>query len=160
MCATHYAQNRRGAELTPIRPRTPYGGHAPRQPTVKARDEAGHKLCARCREWHPETDFQSRQGTPDGLSRYCRECLKWYKIKSTYGITRGEYEAMLSDQGGTCAICPRTDNLVVDHDHNCCPGKRSCGDCVRGLLCGQCNSAIGLLGESAATASRAAIYLT
>jgi len=39
--------------------------------------------------------------------------------------------------------------LVVDHDHECCPGDSpSCGLCVRGLLCGQCNMAIGLLGES------------
>lgn len=37
--------------------------------------------------------------------------------------------------------------LVVDHDHTCCPGSVSCGLCVRGFLCGQCNSAAGLLGE-------------
>src|SRR4029077_2130187 len=33
--------------------------------------------------------------------------------------------------------------LAVDHDHNCCPGAHSCGKCIRGILCGTCNSALG-----------------
>lgn len=49
--------------------------------------------------------------------------------------------------------------LVVDHDHACCPGERSCGVCVRGFLCGNCNSAIGLLGDSVDVALRASAYL-
>lgn len=50
---------------------------------------------------------------------------------------------MLQEQGGVCAICkqpPRRNKLHVDHDHSCCPGKRSCGRCIRGLLCASCNS--------------------
>jgi hypothetical protein len=31
----------------------------------------------------------------------------------------------------------------VDHDHNHCKGDRSCGDCVRGLLCADCNRGLG-----------------
>lgn len=28
---------------------------------------------------------------------------------------------------------------MVDHDHDCCPGGWSCGRCVRGLICSECN---------------------
>lgn len=49
--------------------------------------------------------------------------------------------------------------LVVDHDHGCCPGEKSCGACVRGLLCGGCNSAAGMLGEDPARAAALAAYL-
>lgn len=47
----------------------------------------------------------------------------------------------MAAQDNACAICrkPTTRVLSVDHDHACCPGERSCGECVRGLLCVMCN---------------------
>ena len=61
-----------------------------------------------------------------------------------YGITRDRYDALLEAQGGRCAICGTTEpgwtkRWPIDHDHGCCPGKTSCGRCVRGLLCHDCN---------------------
>lgn len=64
-----------------------------------------------------------------------------------YGITADEYAAQLAKQGGRCAICQRkpTRTPHIDHDHACCPGVgnrsygRSCGKCVRGILCASCN---------------------
>jgi len=49
--------------------------------------------------------------------------------------------------------------LAVDHDHNCCAGAHSCGKCVRGLICGNCNTALGLAHNDAATLRRLADYL-
>lgn len=69
-------------------------------------------------------------------------------LKYTYGITLDEYARLLEFQNGRCAICEgsspggRKETFGVDHDHNCCPGRRSCGRCIRGLLCVNCNNRI------------------
>jgi hypothetical protein len=70
-------------------------------------------------------------------------------LRQKYGMEPEEYEALLASQGNACAICG-TDTPVgrgtwhVDHDHACCPTSgESCGDCVRGILCSRCNTALG-----------------
>lgn len=73
-----------------------------------------------------------------------RTLSKRHQLQYQYKMTLEEYEAMLVAQDGHCATCPITPEqngraLDVDHDHDCCPGKRSCGRCVRGLLCMECN---------------------
>lgn len=64
------------------------------------------------------------------------------QLKYRFNITLVEYEAILAGQGGVCAICgskPGKIRLAVDHSHDCCPGRRSCGNCIRGLLDKKCN---------------------
>lgn len=85
-------------------------------------------------------------------------------VHRTYNITQDRYEQMLSDQGGTCAACPTTPedlgcSLFIDHDHSCCPGARSCGQCVRGLLCNACNSTLGYAKDDVERLSRLIDYL-
>ena len=77
---------------------------------------------------------------------------KWDRERgfSRYGITEEEYNDILEAQNGGCAVCcSKTPGGVgrfhVDHDHKCCPSGKSCGMCVRGLLCSRCNTAAGLL---------------
>lgn len=66
-----------------------------------------------------------------------KERARWYNIKRLYGISQAEYEEMLEEQGGCCAICKRHESffdrkLHVDHDHKDLS--------IRGLLCNFCNS--------------------
>lgn len=85
-----------------------------------------------------------------------------------YGLTREQYEQLLAEQDGKCAIChePFTETPVIDHDHSCCePSPRGqswkplCGGCVRGLLCGNCNKGCGNFDDNAALCESAAKYL-
>jgi hypothetical protein len=52
-----------------------------------------------------------------------------------------------------------TGSFAIDHDHSCCPGAKHCAKCIRGLLCPQCNVAIGYLGDSVSKALGLMSYL-
>ena len=86
------------------------------------------------------------------------------RVEDTYSISPEQYWAIYEAQGGRCAICQRATGarrkLSVDHDHACCNGPRSCGKCVRGLLCGPCNrDVLGHLRDSTDALQRAIDYL-
>lgn len=86
------------------------------------------------------------------------------KLKYYYNITLDQYNEMLDSQNHVCAICEGTNessgkDLFVDHDHSCCPGGRSCGECVRGLLCNMCNWAIGGMKDDPIRLTKAVEYI-
>lgn len=61
-----------------------------------------------------------------------------------YGLSAEAYQALVVSQGGRCATCGTApEKFYIDHDHACCAGTKSCGECVRGLLCFNCNTALG-----------------
>lgn len=77
-------------------------------------------------------------------------------LKRLYGITLEEYDELLLQQNGLCAICGRfwtqfKKPFVVDHDHNT--------GAVRSLLCPACNTAIGLFQDDPVLLEKAALYL-
>lgn len=76
-----------------------------------------------------------------------------------YGLPASVLAEMEQEQGGRCAICGVVQKLMVDHDHACCPGKESCGRCVRGLICSNCNRALGLMADDPERLNSAAEYL-
>lgn len=97
----------------------------------------------------------------------CRPCASskahQKRVGETFGLQPGQYAALLAHQGGRCFIChrrPVSKRLAVDHDHSCCPGPTSCGKCVRGLLCRNCNrDVLGHLKDDVEALQRAIDYL-
>lgn len=87
------------------------------------------------------------------------ERIKAIYRQSRYGLTDGAFKQMLDEQANTCAICDfvfsteggKVSAAHVDHCH-------ISGD-IRGLLCSNCNKAIGLLKDSPVLLERAAEYL-
>ena len=79
----------------------------------------------------------------------------------SHGLSVEQYEELLFQQDGKCAIChlPSRFTLQVDHDHSCCSGVYSCGRCVRGLLCVSCNRALGLFKDNTSMLKEAIAYL-
>lgn len=83
----------------------------------------------------------------------------WNKVMSrrrlnTYGINEIQYSEMLTSQNNVCAICKKKEtkrDLHVDHDH--VTGK------VRGLLCGKCNAALGMVNDDKEILMRMYKYL-
>ncbi len=79
------------------------------------------------------------------VQRWCKVCCPsrtaLNRLKS-FNISQPEYEAMLIKQNGLCDLCKEKPAVVVDHKHHGCQksgSKRTCGKCVRGLLCKMCN---------------------
>lgn len=93
-----------------------------------------------------------------GYNSVCSTCSNAYQNERNwnklYGINRTDYEAMVSRQGGVCALCfspPGAKALHVDHCHD--TGR------VRSLLCSSCNTGLGLLQDSPALLRDAARYI-
>ncbi|MEW1546899.1 endonuclease VII domain-containing protein [Streptomyces tsukubensis] len=118
---------------------------------------AGTRQCARCGRCRAAKFFTGPRG------RVCLPCQKTARsraahasrVQATYGLGPGEYEQLLTAQGGVCAICrqSRTRRLDVDHCHRT--------GIVRGLCCARCNRQLLArgLGDNPAIARSAAEYL-
>lgn len=92
-----------------------------------------------------------------------RQMYRDYYREHLYGLDPGGYLDMYALQNGVCLICgdpPKPDKeLHVDHDHRCCPGMKSCGKCVRGLLCNSCNLGLGKFKDNPEMLRVAASYI-
>ena len=131
------------------------------------------KVCSTCSTERPLDKYRKRETSKDGYRHQCLYCIeekrrqrrsepdryakeRGWMLNRLYGISTDEYDAMLAEQGGLCAICrgPQTSispNLCVDHCHD--TGK------VRGLLCNGCNGGLGLLKDSPELLRNAIDYL-
>ncbi len=140
------------------------------------------KKCLQCNIFKP---FSSYQGTKiTKLSVYCAECRQTaefkekrrkiasnyyknnknkeyersrkYNLWKIYNITIEDFNYLLELQNYSCAICSKSETelnkrLNIDHDHK--TGK------VRGLLCSNCNTALGLLYDNPELISKSLAYI-
>ena len=137
------------------------------------------RTCKICNEAKPLTEFYQtvRNGEPYGYHGKCKSCYikkqqKNYdpikkrdeNLKRLYGIGLNEYNNLLDNQNGKCAICGTTepggrksgrggavDVFYVDHDHKT--------EKVRGLLCNVCNRTMGYVGENSGVLEEMIKYL-
>jgi hypothetical protein len=157
MCRHHWRQHQTGLELSSL-PGVPHRGIA-----VLDRDSEGNKFCKPCDRWLPIEEFTKCSAARDGLNYLCRRCNASKRMKAKYGIDLDHYEILFVAQQRHCAICPegpgKGRRLAVDHNHECCPGTVSCGRCIRGLLCPNCNRGLGLFMDKLEIVKSAAAYL-
>ena len=116
------------------------------------------------------------EATSEPRADYCKTCwlnrevegrkttYRKYRLKSWFKLSLDEYDKMLKKQDNKCAIClidqsELSKSLSVDHDRSCCPGEKSCGECIRGLLCSNCNFAIGQFKDNETTMKSAIKYI-
>ena len=130
------------------------------------------KECPKCKEVFPREKFTGRQSGK--MYSYCGECMKavareyrknnpakWRatkrktNLKRLFGLTVARYDLMYSHQNGVCAVCgnpePTGKLLAVDHNH--------VTGVVRGLLCSNCNRALGQFKDSPVILESALNYL-
>ena len=145
------------------------------------------KTCNSCQITKDAQEFSKRtKNGKIGLQSNCKSCNKLYRqsrkeqerqyrkeyrkrtpvqqknkmLKYSYGITIEEYNNLSTLQDGLCAICKNnTPLLVVDHNHSCCAGPKSCSKCIRGLLCRNCNLGLGYFKDNKKTLKSAIKYL-
>lgn len=135
LCSAHYQQRIKGQPLAPLRKKRDNGA-------FRAMADSGVVECLGCGEEKLVSEYSA---SATGLPRpYCKPCNAERVRLSHYNVTKEFIEILLRWQGGECAICGTTEAggrgaMHIDHDQGCCPGRRSCGECVRGLICSNCN---------------------
>lgn len=124
---------------------------------IEAVKKAKTKVCRGirgCQKLLPITAFGVSRMQADGRHYHCLSCAaevtrlasrkrrKAKALMSRFKMTLAERDALVVAQGNACARCknPLKNGGSLDHDRTCCPGRRSCGLCIRGALCHRCNT--------------------
>jgi Recombination endonuclease VII len=148
--------------------------------SIKIYAELVRKVCYKCKLEKEISFFRHRKyirksGLKVHIVNMCKQCEQhdnkiWIRnnkdrrkeltfrkdLKRNFNITPEIYREMLKNQNNRCASCPATTSLsgrrlAVDHCHNT--------NRIRGLLCNECNTALGLLKEDEQIISDLRSYL-
>lgn len=126
-----------------------------------------HKKCSKCGQTKTASDFYTNRHLRSGLASWCKACHQGYGrewkrseagklkqkrdwLKRDFGITPEDYERLLERCDHRCLACGSQKQLHIDHDH--ATGR------IRGILCGNCNRALGLLRDDAIRISQLLEY--
>lgn len=139
------------------------------------------KTCVKCGETKPVSEFYPRYGSPGKTQGHCKACHylytdSWrrrnldhtnvkgrvYQGASRHGLALAVYRELIKTLGDKCEACgtslklhpgatERRTALQIDHDH-------ATGE-FRGVLCMNCNTALGLLDDDAERIANLAAYL-
>jgi hypothetical protein len=110
--------------------------------------------CTECGILKPLTEYYQNE---TGHRRECKLCVKDKQLQRKFGVSLKWYTKKLKEQGNVCDICKkhlqsdRYKHFAIDHDHD--TGE------VRGLLCNNCNTALGLVKEDERTINNMNKYL-
>jgi hypothetical protein len=129
----------------------PYENH----PWHAAHAEELKNYARQYRDTHPE--YKKRNADKAKAERLANplyfKAREFAREMKKYGTTVEWYRDKLVEQSGICALCKHLSHhhgtiqrLQVDHNHECCDlHTKSCGKCLRGLLCADCNILLSYL---------------
>jgi Recombination endonuclease VII len=113
--------------------------------------------CKECSSAQQQSYYRKNREYRESRKQWSRDNSRpaWKR----HNLTDAQYDALVAKYDGKCHLCKKRDAYMIDHDHACCPGTWSCGQCVRGVLCNGCNSALGIFEDDPDLLAAAVDYL-
>jgi hypothetical protein len=116
---------------------------------VKTKTKKGWRYSSDCKSCQVEYAKAWRKNNPDKYKHNTKKTT----LKARYGITIDQFNKMITDQNGMCAICNEDISSYPYVDHNHVTGN------VRKLLCLKCNTGLGSFKDSPEILQKAIEYL-
>lgn len=173
-CEAHWEQIKLGRSQTPLRPTDSppiNGGECLIENCDRIAYCRGlchtHYILRGTPRWNKRIGIYSYSDDDVCVVNFCQRkpnaygmCALHRKRMVKFNLEPEAYLELISTT--VCDICGRNfpeGTGHIDHDHACCPGQPSCGQCIRGVLCQKCNMALGLLNDDINILKSAINYL-
>jgi len=155
LCWGHHKQRRDGRPLVALRT------HRSPRSRVDIYDEFGNRMCMECEQLLPIEKFSDRGRYKNSRALSCASCVSLW---TNFRLSWAAFQELIENAAGRCEICGTDDpgtgtRWNVDHDHGCCSTNKTCGKCVRGILCRDCNWEIARMDDDPRRLERAAEYI-